>query len=67
MILAAGCSSTCAMLWLRGMSGVLTRMLEISFSWLDLELIKCVIDSTGFTSDADSELLSGKSPTQSAE
>lgn len=67
MILVARCSSTCAMLWLRGMNGVLMRMLEISFSWLDLELIKCVIDSTGFTSDADSELLSGKSPRQSAE
>lgn len=35
-------SSRCAILWVTGMSGLVTHMLELPFSNLDLEMIKHV-------------------------
>lgn len=50
-------SSGCGVLWLRGMTGILARLLVLSFSKLDLRVIKMFIERPAFTSDSDSELL----------
>lgn len=46
-----------SVLCLRDMTGILARLLVLSFSKLDLKEIKMFIERTAFTSDSDSELL----------
>lgn len=55
--LAGRYSSQGAVLCLRGVTGILARLLLLSFSKLDLKVIKMFIERPAFTSDSDSELL----------
>lgn len=43
-------SSKCAVLWLRGITVILAHLLVLSFSKLDLKVIKMFIERAAFTS-----------------